>query len=541
MNAAGASTERVLLLTPTGRDAELIAGLLTREETPCRACRTVEELAASVEEGAAMALIAEEALIGVSLGALLDVLTHQPSWSDFPILFLTSAGQETSATSMRLLELFGEKANITIMERPVQTPTLLSGIRTALRSRRRQYEVRDYIAERARSDEKLLQKQKLESLGILAGGIAHDFNNLLTGILGNASLAMDMLPQDSPVARMLEDVMQASERAAHLTRQMLAYAGKGRFVLERLDISRLVREISHLIKSSIPQNVQICLDLGDDLPVIEADGSQIQQLVMNLVINAAEAIPSERTGSVTVITRTQHLDESYLAQLGASSDLAQGEYVALEVRDTGSGMDEATLRRIFDPFFTTKFAGRGLGLAATEGIVRGHGGVLKVYSSPGHGSTFKVLFPALAEGKRREEVRPPAPVKVPAGSGTVLVVDDEEVVRRTAKSALERGGYDVVLAEDGPEGIRIFEALKDRIALVLLDLTMPGLGGEEVLLRLQAIGPQVRVILSSGYNEVEVIQRFAGKGLAGFLQKPYTAAALIDAVNQVLASAPGQD
>jgi CheY-like chemotaxis protein len=329
-------------------------------------------------------------------------------------------------------------------------------------------------------------------------------------------------------------VVEASERAAHLTKQMLAYAGKGRFFVQSIDLSEVVREISHLIKSSIPKNAQIRLDLPERLPCIEADGSQIQQLVMNLVINAAEAIPEGETGNVVVTTRPQHVDESDLAQLGASGEIAPGEYVALEVHDTGVGMDEPTLSRIFDPFFTTKFAGRGLGLAATQGIVRGHKGLLKVYSMPGQGSTFKVLFPAMTEERAPVESMPQMTVKPSKRSGTVLVIDDEEVVRRSAKAALEQAGFDIVLAENGIEGIQLFQALAGKISLVLLDLTMPGPGGEEVLRQIKAAKPQARVILSSGYNEVEVIQRFTGKGLAGFLQKPYTAAALIDKVDRAL-------
>ncbi len=526
--------ERVLVLAPTGRDSRLIGDMLQRDGLLCTTCRTVDELAAGVAEGAGLALMAEEALLGVSLERLIGALNEQPSWSDFPLLFLTSAGEEASDTSTRLLELFGTDANITLVERPVQVPTLLSSVRSALRARRRQYEVRDYLEERRVNDEKLLQTQKLESLGILAGGVAHDFNNLLTGILGNASLALDVLPPGAPPQSMLEDVVRASERAAHLTKQLLAYAGKGRFVLEPVDLSHTVRDISHLIRSSIPKNAQLRLDLADRLPCIEADASQIQQVVMNLVINAAEAIPADRLGNVLVTTRIQHVDEQYLQQSLGVGEIGPGEYVSLEVHDTGVGMDPPTLQRIFDPFFTTKFAGRGLGLAATQGIVRGHKGAMKVYTTPGQGSTFKILFPSMAED--REPARPAAAVIPPAKTqtGTVLVIDDEEAVRRTAKASLERRGYDIVLAENGVEGIQLFRALSGKISLVLLDLTMPGPGGEEVLRQIKTIRSETKVILSSGYNEVEVIQRFTGKGLAGFLQKPYTSAALVEKVSRVL-------
>jgi two-component system, cell cycle sensor histidine kinase and response regulator CckA len=215
-------------------------------------------------------------------------------------------------------------------------------------------------------------------------------------------------------------------------------------------------------------------------------------------------------------------------------EIVPGEYVALEVHDTGTGMDQGTLRRIFDPFFTTKFTGRGLGLAAAIGIVRGHKGALKVYSTPGQGSTFKILFPAMQDGRQPPAVKTTTVAKLGSQSGSVLVIDDEEVVRRTAKATLERGGYDIVLAENGLEGIQLFLTLANKISVVLLDLTMPGLGGEETLRQIQAIRPEAKVILSSGYNEVEVIRRFTGKGLAGFLQKPYTSAALMEKVHTAL-------
>jgi signal transduction histidine kinase/CheY-like chemotaxis protein len=534
MPVSGQIDERVLVLAPTGRDAVLIGEMLEKEGAACSACSTVEDLAKKLEEGAGMALFAEEALVGVPIQALITALARQPSWSDFPLLFLTTAGQEPTETSTRLLALFGEQANLTILERPVRVPTLLSSVRSALRARRRQYQVRDYLEEKKLSDEKLMEKQKLASLGVLAGGVAHDFNNLLTGILGNASLAVEMLPATSPAQRMLKDVVDASERAGHMTRQLLAYAGKGRFVVQPLHLSDSVRDINHLIQSSIPKNALVKLDLEAELPCIEADATQIQQLVMNLVINAAESIPEDREGTVLVTTRTQEVDQTYIEQTLSPGEIVPGEYVALAVHDTGAGMDRATLQRIFDPFFTTKFTGRGLGLAAVIGIVRGHKAALKVYSTPGQGSTFKILFPAMEDGRKPAQVKNTIAAKPGLRSGAVLVIDDEEVVRRTAKATLERGGYDIVLAENGAEGVQLFQTLANKISAVLLDLTMPGIGGEETLRQIQAIRPEVKVILSSGYNEAEVVRKFTGKGLAGFLQKPYTSVALVEKVSAAL-------
>jgi signal transduction histidine kinase/ActR/RegA family two-component response regulator len=383
------------------------------------------------------------------------------------------------------------------------------------------------VTERRHFDEKMRQSQKLESLGVLAGGVAHDFNNLLTGILGNASLALDTVAADSTIHGMLADVVSASERAAHLTKQLLAYAGKGRFVIDHIDLSNMVREISHLIQSSIPKNVRVRLDLAEKLPCIEADAAQIQQIVMNLVINGAEAIPANEMGNVLVTTRMQEVDEAYIALTFSPGEIAPGEYVALEIHDTGIGMDDATVARIFDPFFTTKFTGRGLGLAAVMGIVRGHKGALRVYTAPKRGSTFKVLFPCAAGAETAGKTNRGGVALPPGRLGTILVIDDEDIVRRTAKTTLERSGYDVVVAENGHEGVEMFRALSNKLSLVLLDLTMPDMDGEEVLRRLKAIRSEVKVVLSSGFNETEVIQRFTGKGLAGFIQKPYTAAALM--------------
>ena len=390
--------------------------------------------------------------------------------------------------------------------------------------------IRD-VTERKSFDEKLRQTAKLESLGLLAGGIAHDFNNLLTGILGNTSLALDMLPETHLAAGPLEDAMEASERAAHLTKQLLAYAGKGRFVVRPLDLSELARDIIALVKSTIPKNVQVRLDLDEGLPCVEGDATQLQQLLMNLVINGAEAIGEGRDGTVLVTTNTQDVDENYIAQTFGEDRIPPGQYVTLEVHDTGAGMDEATQSKIFDPFFTTKFTGRGLGLAAVLGIVRGHKGALKVYSTPGKGTTFKVLFPATEQ--RAPATRAPAAEAQFLGRGTVLVVDDDAVIRKVAKSILERFGYRVLLAENGLEALEIFEQVRQQIALVILDMTMPVMNGEEALRQIKAMQPDVPVLLSSGYNEMEAIQRFAGKGLAGFIQKPYSSTLLANKLKDV--------
>ena len=390
------------------------------------------------------------------------------------------------------------------------------------------------ITERKRFEAEMLQTQKLESLGVLAGGVAHDFNNLLTGILGNASLALDRLPDRNPVYSMLNEIVRAGQRAADLTRQLLAYAGKGRFITHALDLSEVVREISVLIQASIPKNVQLRLELAQDLPAVEADPGQFQQVIMNLVINGAEAIAPGQAGTVLVTTAVQHIDYAHADTHFAAGQIGPGDYVRLEVQDTGVGMDAATQLKIFDPFFSTKFSGRGLGLSAVLGIVRGHKGALRLYSRPGKGSTFQILFPAVSKpAERSAEASLPDDLE---GSGLVLVVDDEASVRDVATNTLERYGYTVIPVENGKGAIEVFKQRSGEVTMVLLDLTMPVLSGEETLRQMQAIRADVPVLLSSGFNEVEAVQRFVGKGLAGFIQKPYTAATLAQKVKAAIIS-----
>jgi signal transduction histidine kinase/CheY-like chemotaxis protein len=388
------------------------------------------------------------------------------------------------------------------------------------------------ITERKRSECQLREMQKIESLGVIAGGVAHDFNNLLVGILGNASLVLESLAPSSPNYSMLRSVVDASERAAHLTRQLLAYAGKGRFVTAKVDLSALVTGIAGLIRSSIPKTVQLRFDLARELPAIDADPEQIQQLLMNLVINGVEAIGDGHDGTVSVTTKSQEVDEEYARQIFAAGAVRPGTYVSLRVDDTGCGMDAETTAKIFDPFFTTKFMGRGLGLSAVLGIVRGHRGAIRVSSAPAKGSSFEVLLPAA--GGRLD--LPPAELtrQRVAGSGTILVIDDEEVVRTTAKTALERCGYSVLLASDGPSGVDVFRDHAGEIVAVLLDMTMPVPGGVETSGLIRAVRPGVRVIVSSGYNEMEAARRFRAWGIAAFIKKPYSAAELAETVKHVL-------
>jgi len=396
--------------------------------------------------------------------------------------------------------------------------TLLMNARRFDREERTLLAIED-VTDSRRAEEESRQSQKMEAIGYLATGVAHDFNNLLTSIMGNASLLLNAMQEDDPGRSAIKGVIVSGQRAADLTRQLLAYAGKGRAYLERVDLSEVVIQTGRLIHASIPANVQLRLDLDKHLPLLLADPSQMQQVVMNLVINGAEAIgPSG--GTVLVRTGRQTITDEPLPDLYPNEQLIPGEYVFLEVQDNGSGMDEQTVLKVFDPFFTTKFTGRGLGLAAVHGIVRHHTGAVQVHSVPGRGSSFRVLFPAgekvpsaIAENVPREDLR---------GTGTVLVVDDEEMIRSFTGTALELYGYTVLLARDGEEGLRLLAQRSGDIGLVLLDVAMPRMDGLETLERIREIRPDVPVIVCSGFGDAEVETRFTGTDIAGFLLKPYT-------------------
>ena len=388
---------------------------------------------------------------------------------------------------------------------------------------------------RADMERRLLHAQRLESLGVLAGGIAHDFNNLLTVIFGRMDLALRLVPAGSPIAKNINDAMEASTRAAELTRQMLDFAGKGNPVLRSIDLSRLVRESASLFRASIARTVEMREKLAPGLPSILGDEGQMQQVAMNLISNASEAI-GERTGMIRIATGVVDCDEEYLSRSQLEEKPEPGRYVFLDVTDDGAGMDRATIERLFEPFFTTKFLGRGLGMSAVMGIVRRHGGAILVDSEGGVGTTIRVLFPA--EGSDRITASQPAPqqrheVQTPF-SGTVLVVDDEPAIRELCRNMLENLGLRVITAADGEEAVRVFSERASEISCVILDLTMPRMDGATAFGELKCIRPDVKVILVSGYSEPQAAQRFTGESPAAFIQKPYLPAVLAAKLRELL-------
>jgi len=376
--------------------------------------------------------------------------------------------------------------------------------------------------------------QRLESIGILAGGIAHDFNNLLTGILGQISLALALLPPDSPARPPINKAAGAAERAADMTRQLLAYAGKGQFQLSSVALNELIIENIGLLETMLPRRVDLKLELDPELPPIEADRGQIQQVLMNLVLNAAESIDDE-SGRVTVSTGIVDGSDLEGPFIGGSAP-RPGLYVRLSVSDTGTGMSEQTLSHIFDPFFSTKGSGRGLGLSAALGTVHTHDGALKVESEVGLGTRFCVLLPAASaqaavgveHGEGQVGTRSP-------GAAAVLVIDDEPAVRESTHDMLVASDYEVITARGGVEGVAAYRERAAEIGVVLLDMQMPGMNGEQVFDELKRIDPSVRVILMSGYSESEATQRFLGRGLLGFLQKPYDYETLLSVVAEAMA------
>jgi len=469
-----------------------------------------------------------------------DLLPADGGPAPWPLVVLTSHGDERRAV---------EAMKAGALDYVVKSPRILDEIprvaERALREWRHVTERRRAEEERRQMELRLQHSQRLESLGILASGVAHDFNNLVMTILSHTRLGAAQLPEESPVRDHLADVEAAAVHASELCRQLLAYSGRKKFVFEQIDLNRLAREMSHLLGAAISKRASLELELADRLPAIEGAAGQIRQIVMNLIINASDALGG---GRGTIAVRTGKVPE-------APEGVEAGPCVYLEVADSGCGMDRETRERLFDPFFTTKSTGRGLGMAAVRGIVHGHRGAIEVDSEPGRGTTFRVLFPASPEplpeadpggGDAGADEKPPTeptggrpPDDEPAAGddtdeepATVLVVDDDVTIRAVTAIALEGAGYPVCAAADGREALDVFERRRREIGVVLLDVTMPELEGDETFRELERLGVEVPVIVSSGCAEEEARRRVPG--LAGFLPKPYRAEELIAAVRRAM-------
>ena len=479
-----------------------------------------------------------EELIGNFFHAMLH--SRRPDGSPYPIsecphMQVLASGQTLRGQNDFFLHKDGRMLPVTCSTAAIKGDGAIAGAVLVVRDVSEQRRAEQVHREQ---EEAFREAQKLESIGVLAGGIAHDFNNLLTGIMGNAGLARRAVlgGHTERAANLIEDVLNASERAADLTRQLLAYAGKGQFVIQAVDIGTLVTEVSTLIRASISRKITLVMDIPEECPPIEGDRTQLQQLVMNLVINGGEAI-GDSAGTLTLRIRTEHFTERRERMRTAGFPIHAGDYVRIDVIDTGAGMDQETRDRIFEPFFTTKFLGRGLGLSAALGIVRSHRGAIGVSSEPEQGTTFTILLPVLSMPQRVRRGSPDVyPDRDLQGVGTVLVADDDPAVRALAASVLREAGYTVELADDGVHAVERLQELGGKVSLVLLDLTMPRLAGAEAALELRRIQPDIPIVAMSGYGDIEAMQRFSGSRIDDFLAKPFRPDELAAKVRDVLAA-----
>ncbi|MEQ8188012.1 MAG: PAS domain S-box protein [Candidatus Eremiobacterota bacterium] len=381
-------------------------------------------------------------------------------------------------------------------------------------------EIKMLHEEKLDMERRLLQAQKMESLAIMAGGIAHDFNNILMIMLTNLELALMDIPGDSPAVLSVEGAMKAGKRASELTGKMLAYCGKGRFLVNKINLNKIIEEHVKRFGKSLTKSSEIKMDFNSALPFIEGDTGQIQQIIIALITNASEAM-EDRKGLITISTGIKECDPSYLSKSRLEILPEPGLFVYMEVRDTGIGMDEETQKKIFDPFFTTKFTGRGLGMSAVIGIIRSHGGAIFVESAKNIGTAVTVMFPAYKK-ETPEICRETSDKKVtPLLNRTVLLVDDEDMLRKSGKAILTRFGFNVITASDGLEAVEIYKKHSSDINCIIMDLSMPRMDGITALKKIRHLNPEIKIILSSGYNEQEAIGHYTGHGISGFLQKPY--------------------
>jgi len=647
--------ERILLLAPTGRDAELLAGTLGQGGFATSICADMDTLCTELSLGAAVAVVAEEALGGPPAARLDVALAQQPSWSDIPIIVLLSTGA-TLASSRELLSHFTQHGNLTLLERPVRSIALLSTLQSAVRARHRQYEVRDHLISRAaaqaalersesryrsltlasasivwvadpdgtmtmelpswqaytgqereayqgwgwltavhpddraatlaawsralegkqlyysecrllrhdgqfrratvravpvldadgsvmewvgtcadveddrRAAEHLRQAQRLEAVGSLAGGVAHEVNNMMTAVIGFGGFVLKGLPADHPHRSDVTEMVKAANRAAGITRQLLAFTRQQILQPSILDLNTVVRNLTRMLGSMLGAEIELAVRLDPDVGRVQADPGQLEQVIINLALNARHAMQSG--GRLRVETSNVMLDDTYRVRHPGIA-IEQGPYVALSVTDTGVGMDMATRSRAFEPFFTTKAVGEGtgLGLSTAYGIIKQSGGYIWLYSEPAIGTTVKVYLPratGMPEQPRRQ-------LEPPRGRGeTILVVEDEEAVRTLVRRTLEDSGYRVLEARSGKHGLECILAADPPVALVLCDVVLPEMSGDALGRRLAALRPRLPILYMSGYPGLEVVERGLISREVPFIEKPFSAENLALAIRRLL-------
>ena len=545
--------QRVLVLAPIGRDAPAAAHNLAESNLTCMICSDLDDLNAKLQEGAAAALVTEEAFLQGSTQALEKWVIAQPAWSDFPFIVLTSRATSPAAHAyrLRLLESLG---NVSMLERPLNTVTLISSVRAALRARRRQYEVQDHlldretsaaqmenlvrertgqleqaneqlrqqIAERRQAEAALQQAQKMEVIGQMTGGVAHDFNNLLTAVLGNLELAMRRGTDDG-IRRYLEGATHAAQRGAKITSQLLAFSRTQRLQTEPIDLNSIVTRMGDLLFRTIGATVQIETVLEKNLWQATADPSQMESVILNLALNARDAMPNG--GRLTISTANVPREER-----NKPADLTAGDYVAVCVSDTGTGMTDEVLRKAFEPFFTTKAvgSGTGLGLSQVYGIARQTGGSVSIATKVDEGTRVTVYLPRTsALPIMHPSETPGAPLR--RHEATILVVDDDPDVRGLAISCLETLGYRVFGADGGRAAID-FLRRDVSLDLVLIDIAMPEINGVEAVQAILKKRPALPFLYMTGYVGPTKLDPSEHR----VVKKPFTIAELAAKIEEVL-------
>ena len=521
--------------TPTGRDGVLVGDLLGSNGYVVRRSISAVELGEYLDDTVGAVVLAEEGLQEDAARILAGHLASQPSWSDLPIVVLTASSRTLAAPHGQLAELL-ERANATLIERPVQPVTLLSAVHAALRARARQHQVRRYLEERARAEEQERRRQRIEAIGSLAGGVAHEVNNMLAVMLGFSDMALRQLPPGSGPAADLQEVIRAGERAARITQQLLAFSRQQPNQPVVLSIAVVVRDLLKLLHQTLGAEYQLILDLPPALPSVRADRTQVEQVLINLVLNARDATPPG--GTISVVAQTVELDAEY-GRRHLDVALRQGPYVMVAVTDTGKGMDAETRERAFEPFYTTKDVGQGtgLGLSTVYGIVKQAAGYVWIYSEPGHGTSVKVDLPAVLAAEHRTELARNEGLR---GGERVLVVEDEEMVRFMACRSLEEFGYEVLEATDGQTALGLLESLAEPVDLILCDIVMPGLSGPALGAAIAKRAPGAPIIYMSGYPSQDVARRELIPAGASFIQKPFLPEDLAAKVRAVLDGASAQ-
>ena len=535
-------SERAIILAPMGRDGSLALMMLKEAGYSGIVASDLGALCEALEQGAGLVIVAAEALLGVELEPLLEILHQQPAWSDLPIVLMTHHGGSGQNGSSQLSPLLG---NVTFLERPFHPVTLISQVSTALRGRRRQYEARDRLIDLSESElrlqrtletleqqveertaqlrhneDALRQSQKMEAVGQLTGGIAHDFNNMLTGIIGSLELLRRRVSRGKldDLDSLIDLGVTSANRAAGLTHRLLAFSRRQSLDSKPVEINQLVTSMGELLQRSINESIALDMHLCEQLWIAEADPNQLESALLNLVINARDAMPNG--GKLTVETGNRHLDSVFTAAYGT---LKPGDYVELSVSDTGCGIPESVMGRVFDPFFTTKPIGQGtgLGLSMIYGFARQSHGHVTIHSVVGRGTTVSLFLPRHIGQLVADVAVNPAQLPFANAGETVLIVEDDPAVRVLVSAVLKELGYGFVEAGDADTAVPIIES-DQRIDLMISDVGLPGMNGRQLAEIGRQLRPELKVLFITGYAEHAAVRGgFLDPGMQ-LITKPFT-------------------